>query len=57
MSEYCKLWVKELQALYLSVNDLNEAEQTVPLVVDPTLDSLSELDSNLSGCEQDEREV
>jgi hypothetical protein len=29
----------------------------VPLVEDPTLDSLSELDINLSGFEQDEREV
>jgi DNA-directed RNA polymerase subunit beta len=55
--ESFKVLVKELQSLGLSVDVLNEDEQSVPLVEDPTLDSLSELDINLSGFEQDEREV
>jgi DNA-directed RNA polymerase subunit beta len=55
--ESFKVLVKELQSLGLAVDVLNEDEQSVPLVEDPTLDSLSELDINLSGFEQDEREV
>ena len=55
--ESFKVLVKELQSLGLAVDVLNEDEQSVPLVEDAVLDSLSELDINLSGFEQDEREL
>jgi DNA-directed RNA polymerase subunit beta len=55
--ESFKVLVKELQSLGLNIEVLNEDEQAVPLVEDPTADSLSELDINLSGFEQDEREA
>ncbi len=54
--ESFKVLVKELQSLGLNIEVLNEDEQAVPLVEDPTADSLSELDINLSGFEQDERD-
>ncbi|HUS15126.1 MAG TPA: DNA-directed RNA polymerase subunit beta [Chloroflexia bacterium] len=54
--ESFKVLVKELQSLGLNIEVLNEAEQALALVEDPTMDSLSELDINLSGFEQDERE-
>src|SRR5579859_4364017 len=55
--ESFKVLVKELQSLGLNIEVLNEDEQAVPLVEDSTIDSLSELDINLSGFEQDEREA
>src|SRR5947209_1023298 len=54
--ESFKVLVKELQSLGLNIEVLNEDEQAVPLVEDAAIDSLSELDINLSGFEQDERE-
>jgi len=54
--ESFKVLVKELQSLGLNIEVLNEDEQAVPLVEDPTADSLSELDINLSGFEHDDRE-
>ncbi|HET7075949.1 MAG TPA: DNA-directed RNA polymerase subunit beta, partial [Chloroflexia bacterium] len=55
--ESFKVLVKELQSLGLNIEVLNENEQAVPLVEDAAVDSLSELDINLSGFEQDERET
>ncbi len=55
--ESFKVLVKELQSLGLNIEVLNEDEQALALVEDATMDSLSELDINLSGFEQDERET
>src|SRR5690348_669639 len=55
--ESFKVLVKELQSLGLNIEVLNENEQAMPLVEDAAVDSLSELDINLSGFEQDERET
>jgi DNA-directed RNA polymerase subunit beta len=55
--ESFKVLVKELQSLGLNIEVLNENEQAMPLVDDAAIDSLSELDINLSGFEQDERET
>ncbi|MGI8586651.1 MAG: DNA-directed RNA polymerase subunit beta [Chloroflexia bacterium] len=55
--ESFKVLVKELQSLGLNIEVLNENEQALTLIEDVAVDSLSELDINLSGFEQDEREA
>jgi DNA-directed RNA polymerase subunit beta len=54
--EAFKVLVKELQSLGLNIEVLDEHDRIISLVEDQAADSLSELDINLSGFEQDDRE-
>jgi DNA-directed RNA polymerase subunit beta len=54
--EAFKVLVKELQALGLNIEMLDEHEREISMVEDVVGDSLSELDINLSGFERDMRE-